>query len=379
MLRKTLSAVGISALLLCGCTVSTKENYVTNADAFEIASYIAESQKEEYTNIYSFDSDDFWDCLELKNIIEETAIDDGALCYAGGTEVAEIAVIECIDSAVLTEIKEIFEEYIEKRIGDFTGYAPEQAAIVENASVEIKGDYAVLLICSDMSAARDALDDCFDAAFEYRTKDTTETESYTDEDNEDTVQGDYDAAAVIEAYKNNNPDSLNDKNKAIYNEATHIIEEIISDNMNEYEKELAVHDYIIMNCEYDPKAFDDENAPGTDPEHDNPYGVLLHGVGICSGYSSTFQMFMDMIGIECITVEGTSHGGAEHAWNMVCLEDEWYCVDVTWNDPVGGDGHNENHTYFNVTSEFMRASDHVWNEEAVPEAAATRWSWTYHR
>ena len=67
--------------------------------------------------------------------------------------------------------------------------------------------------------------------------------------------------------------------------------------------------------------------------------------------------------------EGTS----AHAWNMVRLDGEWYCVDVTWNDPVDADSSDPQvgHRYFNVTSAFLRENDHQWQEAETPPATAT--------
>lgn len=54
---------------------------------------------------------------------------------------------------------------------------------------------------------------------------------------------------------------------------------------------------------------------------------------------------------------------------MVKLDDEWYCVDTAWDDPIGG---APAHTYFNRTSEEFRNSGiHRWDESAVPEATGT--------
>lgn len=79
---------------------------------------------------------------------------------------------------------------------------------------------------------------------------------------------------------------------------------------------------------------------------------------------------------------GASSGStSDHAWNMVRLEGEWYCVDPTWNDPVGGEHVSPHqwdqihHTYFNVTSDYMRWTDHQWDYANVPETAANRFYW----
>ena len=105
-----------------------------------------------------------------------------------------------------------------------------------------------------------------------------------------------------------------------------------------------------------------------------PLGLLQDGTAICLGYASTFQLLMDLLGIECITVVGASFGSSEdHAWNMVKLDGAWYCVDVTWDDPGGGG--QAIHRYFNVTSQFMRDTDHQWDYGAVPEATAEEYAY----
>lgn len=114
---------------------------------------------------------------------------------------------------------------------------------------------------------------------------------------------------------------------------------------------------------------------GFESGSDTPYGVLVEREGMCHGYSATFQLFMDMFGIECITVFGTpGSNGVQHSWNMVRLDGEWYCVDVAWDDPIGG---SPGHKYFNVTSQTLRDSGiHKWDESSVPEADATAYSFS---
>ena len=105
----------------------------------------------------------------------------------------------------------------------------------------------------------------------------------------------------------------------------------------------------------------------------------MGGYGNCLGYSTTFQLLMDLCDVECITVVGAAFDSMEdHAWNMVRLDGEWYCVDVTWDDPTMGNGNTNSvvrHRYFNVTSQHMRDTDHQWDYLYVPEATATHYFW----
>lgn len=54
---------------------------------------------------------------------------------------------------------------------------------------------------------------------------------------------------------------------------------------------------------------------------------------VCEGYSRAFKVLCDRVGIPCVLVEGYGNGG-DHMWNYVQLDDAWYAVDVTWNDPA---------------------------------------------
>ncbi len=179
--------------------------------------------------------------------------------------------------------------------------------------------------------------------------------------------GIYDTSLISEAYLNKDPDSLSGIDSEIYDKASEVISGIITEDMSDFEKELAVHDWIVYNCTYDKKALG--VLGGYSENSDNPYGVLYNGQAICKGYTSSFQMFMDMLEIPCLTVYASANGGEEHAWNMVKIENEWYYVDVTWDDPVPDyDGRLVVHDYFNVTEDFMRETGHEWDSSGLERA-----------
>ena len=65
---------------------------------------------------------------------------------------------------------------------------------------------------------------------------------------------------------------------------------------------------------------------------------------VCEGYARAFKVLCDKAGIPCVLVDGkartstSDEEGSAHMWNYVQLGNNWYGVDVTWNDPVGGSG-----------------------------------------
>ncbi len=205
--------------------------------------------------------------------------------------------------------------------------------------------------------------------FEESTADSSSAPQEEDE-------GLYDSTAVTQAYKSGDTSKLAERELAILEAAKQAIDDVVTEDMTDYEKELAIHDYIITVCSYD------EGRLGVFEEHDaesvNPYGALVKGKAICSGYTTTFQMFMDMLDIPCISIQATDVDDEEHAWNMVQINGNWYYTDVTWDDPVPDEGERPNrHKYFNVTGEFM-AQKHVWDMSEYPVADSWEDSYIAH-
>ena len=133
-----------------------------------------------------------------------------------------------------------------------------------------------------------------------------------------------------------------------------IVASITSDGMSLGDKERAIHDWIINNTQYDQSytIYD-------------PYNTLFKHTGVCEGYTLLAQKMFTIAGIKSIVVEGTADGGS-HAWNMVNIDNHWYHVDVTWDDPVSSEDILR-YDYYNLTDSKMSA-DHSWDTSAYPSA-----------
>lgn len=90
---------------------------------------------------------------------------------------------------------------------------------------------------------------------------------------------------------------------------------------DEYATIKYLYEYIVLNTDYGEVTRD----------HQNISSVLLDKVSVCNGYSKTLQFLLGKKGIPCIIVNGDAKGN--HAWNIVCVDGEYYHVDVTWGDP----------------------------------------------
>ncbi len=216
---------------------------------------------------------------------------------------------------------------------------------------------SVFTSCGETGAFSDVTTDV--AEYTYSSED----EKVPEEETEDS--GIYDNTAVVEAYKSGDTSALSEDDLLIYQAARDAIAQFYSEEMSDYEIVLAAHDYITTHVTYD---MDEFNLIGSAKEESStPYGALIYGEAICMGYTTTFQLIMDMIGVESIIVSGSSDG-EEHAWNMVFVDGKWYHVDCTWDDYVPDyEGRMAFHTYFMVTDGSM-AIEHIWDMDSTPTA-----------
>lgn len=308
---------------------------------------------------------------------------------AQGMDAQEIAVILTTEGKT-SAVADALKDYLKVRRGDFLGYAPAETALLERARVVTGDRYAALLVCPDMGAAETAFIGSLDADARLTVGlAPVPVETSADSDIggfrpfDPPNQYDmtlYDTTAVLAAWERGDPSGLTEQDGAIYAKCREVFDQVIEEDMTDFEKELALHDWLVAWGTYDGTAYDDHR--GRDG-NTTPYGMLIGGYGICLGYATTFQLLMDLAEVECMTVVGASSDSAsDHAWNMVRLGGEWYCVDPTWDDP-SGDAPNWpqelkieiQHRYFNVTSDYMRETDHQWDYQNVPEATATACRW----
>lgn len=117
----------------------------------------------------------------------------------------------------------------------------------------------------------------------------------------------------------------------LINEAIKNIEkEVFDDSLSTKDQIKAVHDYIIDNSKYDSNRTDNGVI---EYKSDLAYGPLIEGYGICGGYSDAMELFLEDMNIKSYKISSESH-----VWNAVDLFDNWYHLDLTWDDPVTNTG-----------------------------------------
>jgi len=119
-----------------------------------------------------------------------------------------------------------------------------------------------------------------------------------------------------------------DADLKLYNDGINYALESVTNSMSDVEKILALHDWLVRECDYDYANYVANTIPTSDY---SAKGVFMNGSAVCNGYALAFSALMQKIGISSYVVTSTS---MNHAWNLVCLNGKWYHIDATWDDPV---------------------------------------------
>ena len=147
-----------------------------------------------------------------------------------------------------------------------------------------------------------------------------------------------------------------EKNDEMVRATVEIVYDIMQNNKTDFERERALYEAICISCNYDHESLE----TGLTEEGQRAYGVFVEHKAVCGGYASTFHIALSMMGIKNRLIIGSTTEGL-HAWNQVCLDGEWYQVDVTW-----GDGDDDfSYAWFNLTSEEMSNTHEVREENCT--------------
>ncbi len=162
------------------------------------------------------------------------------------------------------------------------------------------------------------------------------------------------------------------------------IHEKVNAEWTDYEKILFIHDYLVENTDYDTDCANRilNNAEYADIwQSCSAYGCLVDGLAVCSGYAAAFQLLLNEFDIPCFRISGIDNeNGTPHEWNCVQIGENWYYVDVTWDDPTFM---NENsafkdqisHEYFLINEQTLSLTHTINKEKYVPKCTDNGYSY----
>lgn len=138
----------------------------------------------------------------------------------------------------------------------------------------------------------------------------------------------------------------------------------ISINDTDYQKAKYVYELLALNTEYAEDAEESQNI----------ISVFLGRQTVCQGYACAVQYMLEQLGVDSAIVSGKALG-EPHAWNLICLDGEYYYMDATW----GNNGYRNkegvetsfiDYNYMAMTTAEMQMGHEPDMEFALPDCTA---------
>ncbi|WP_261303567.1 transglutaminase domain-containing protein [Paenibacillus andongensis] len=143
-------------------------------------------------------------------------------------------------------------------------------------------------------------------------------------------------------------------------EIDRILGEILTTEMTPFEKEAAIHDYVVSHTSYED----------LDEIGHTAYSALYNKKAVCQGYAILTNLLLKKVGIDSKLVVGylNDDPAQSHMWNVVNIEDNWHMLDTVFDDPAPDKPGVQSTDYFNITNESLLSLGHTWVESDYPVA-----------
>ncbi len=147
------------------------------------------------------------------------------------------------------------------------------------------------------------------------------------------------------------------------NKVDNLYEDLYNPNKSKRDNIKIFHDYIIDHTKYD----ENRSKNGKTLYYsDIAYGSLIEGHALCGGYSDAMQLFLEKMGIKSYRVSSD-----KHIWNAVYLDNTWYHLDLTWDDPITNTNSDYlSHDYFLISTKQLselNTEQHNFNKNIFSE------------
>jgi len=156
-----------------------------------------------------------------------------------------------------------------------------------------------------------------------------------------------------------------------------LAQEIVQGITNDYDKILAINNWVADNIYYDFDAFRSGNLRGISTD---AYGTLKSRRSVCQGYAELTDALLRAAGIPSRIATGFARGystrgqsweqinitSSNHAWNEAFVDGRWVVFDPTWNSSNRFEGgtfrsRSINNAFFDMTIEFLSLTHKTMN------------------
>jgi len=179
-----------------------------------------------------------------------------------------------------------------------------------------------------------------------------------------------DGVLMLRVFRGEAPEStLTANQREALKLARAVVADVKSRYSSDYDRALALHDYIVGRHSYDEGSF----------QHPSPTAdLLLSTTGTCDAYARLYWLLLHMTGIENLYVSGVSRRGINHGWNLVRIDGEWIHVDCTSDDPVPDVSGRTIRTFFGLPDQKMEKLN-SWNRALYPRSSSLSMWWPTKR
>lgn len=140
--------------------------------------------------------------------------------------------------------------------------------------------------------------------------------------------------------------------KATFEAGMQKAKSLVDDTMNDVQKAVVLHDYIINHSLY----ADDE----LDIAH-SAWGFFYNGHIVCAGLALVYSYMLRAVGVECDYIFSNQ---MHHAWNAVKIDGTWYYADLTY-DGQTLDNSNPEPDGMVMHRWFLKSEDYFYGEKGL--------------
>lgn len=140
--------------------------------------------------------------------------------------------------------------------------------------------------------------------------------------------------------------------KPVFEQGMQKAKNIVDDSMNDAQKALVIHDYILNNSVY----ADDE----LDVAH-SAWGFFKNGHIVCAGLALVYSYMLHQVGVKSDYIFSNE---MHHAWNAVMVDGQWYYVDLTY-DGSTLDNNNPDPYGMGLHRWFLKSESYFYGEKGL--------------
>lgn len=165
---------------------------------------------------------------------------------------------------------------------------------------------------------------------------------------------------IVAAYRSGDTSELTEDELAALRIAEEAVQEAQDHTYTQVDLELYLHDWLCEHIDYYDGSTDIEE--GEVVPHLTAIGALLEGKANCQGYTDAFYVLASIAGFE-VSRQCCENQSGGHCFNTICLDGDWYVVDVTFNDDFYSHEEQSYQDYRLFNAGRAECNEYSWPEE----------------